>query len=398
MSGDVTRVEGTTQLLMREIGRVTDAVLALPFVDGRVALLGHSMASDIIVRRAREDPRIAATVAISMFSEAVTQTEPRNLLMITGAWESFLRADALKNARLADPAANEGETIGDPAQNTGRRAVAAPDVEHVGVLYSATALSEARSWLDAVFGRTSSGPVAATGGWIALLMAGIVVLAWPLASMLPPGAPLAPTLPWRSFLIAVLIPAVLTPLVLSRIDTHFLPVLVADYLAVHLFVYGALSLGLLLWSGVRIGRVAWLSGMALAAYGIFVFGGALDRYVASFMPNMARLPIIAAIAVGAVPYMFADSLTTDNGRASIVRVVIARGVFLASLGAAVALNFQRLFFLLIIMPVILLFFIIFGLLGGWVGRRTMSPAAVGIGLGLILAWSLGVTFPLFSRG
>ncbi len=53
---------GLVQLLEREIGRVTDAVLALPFVDGRVALLWHSMASDIIVRRALEDPRIAATV------------------------------------------------------------------------------------------------------------------------------------------------------------------------------------------------------------------------------------------------------------------------------------------------------------------------------------------------
>ena len=72
MSGDITRVDGTTQLLKREIGRVTDAVLTLPSVDGRVALLGHSMASDIIVRRALDDPRIAATVAISMFSEAVT--------------------------------------------------------------------------------------------------------------------------------------------------------------------------------------------------------------------------------------------------------------------------------------------------------------------------------------
>ncbi len=398
MSGDVTRVEGTTQLLERELGRVTDAVLTLPYVDGRVALLGHSMASDIIVRRALEDPRIAATVAISMFSKAPTATEPRNLLMITGEWESFLRADALKNVRLANSTANEGETIGDPAHNSGRRAVAAPDVEHVSVLYSPTALREARAWLDAVFGRTSSGPVEATGGWIVLLLAGIVTLAWPLAGLLPTGERRAPTLPLKTFLVAVLIPAVVTPLALSRVDTHFLPVLVADYLAVHLFVYGMLSLGILFWSGVRIGRVAWLSGVALAAYGIFVFGGALDRYVASFMPISERLPIIAAIAIGAVPYMLSDSLSTDNGRASIMRVFLARGAFLASLGAAVALDFERLFFLVIIIPVILLFFIIFGLMGGWVGRRTMSPAAVGVGLGLILAWSLGVTFPMYAPG
>ena len=58
MSGDITSINGTTQLLMREISRVTAAVLALPSVDGRVALLGHSMASDIIVRCAITDPRI----------------------------------------------------------------------------------------------------------------------------------------------------------------------------------------------------------------------------------------------------------------------------------------------------------------------------------------------------
>jgi len=398
MSGDVTRVEGTTQLLKREIGRVVDATLGLARVDGRVALLGHSMAADIIVRYALDDPRIGATVTISMFSEAVTASEPQNLLMITGEWEPALRADALRNARLADPAAREGETIGDPGEGTGRRVVVAPNVEHVSVLYSATALREARSWLDGVFERTSSGPVAATGGWIVLMLTGIVVLAWPLARLLPQTAAPAPPLTLRTFLLAVLVPAALTPLLLSLIDTRFLPVLVADYLAVHLLVYGALSLALMLWRGVRIGPVAWLPGLALAAYGIAVFGGALDRYAASFMPIAERLPIIAAIAVGALPFMLADSLATDNGRAPIWRALMARGAFLASLAGAVALDFERLFFLLIIIPVIIVFFIIFGLMGGWVGRRTMAPAAAGIGLGLILAWSIGVSFPMFSPG
>jgi Serine aminopeptidase, S33 len=398
MSGDVTRIDGTMALLKREVGRVTDAALALPGVDGRVALLGHSMASDIIVRQAKDDRRIAATVTISMFSEAVTASEPRNLLMISGAWEAYLRANAVRNAQLTDPAAKEGNTIGDPAKSGGRRAAVAPNVEHVGVLYSATALLEARNWLDAVFGRSSTGPVTETGAWIVLLLAGVVLLAWPLAGLLPRIEAPTTMLPVRTFLVAVLVPAVLTPPLLALFDTRFLPVLVADYLAVHLFVYGIVSLGLLAWNGVNIGRVAWLSAAALAAYGIFVFGGALDRYVASFMPNAARLPIIAAIAVGAVPYMLADSLAVDGGRAPYWRVVIARGAFLASLGVAVAFDFKRLFFLLIIIPVILLFFVIFGLMGGFVGRRTMSPAAAGIGLGLILAWSLGVSFPMFVTG
>jgi len=42
-------------------------------------------------------------------------------------------------------------------------------------------------------------------------------------------------------------------------------------------------------------------------------------------------------------------------------------------------------FLLIIIPIIPLFFVVFGTLGGLVARRTRSPIAAGIGLGLILA-------------
>lgn len=396
MSGDVTRIEGTTQLLMRETARVMDAALALPFTDGRVALLGHSMASDIIVRQAIADPRVGATVAISMFSEAVTANAPRDLLMITGEWEGFLRENALANLRLLMPSATEDETVGDPAMGTARRAAVAPSVEHVSVLYSATALSEARAWLDAAFTRTSQGPVSATGGAIVLLLLGVLLLAWPLSGLLARSGSTPPSVPLKAFLLATLIPATATPLVLSLFDTRFLPVLVADYLAVHLFVYGLLSIGILRLSGYRAtGPVAWGAALLLAVYGVGVFGGALDRYVASFMPIPSRLPIIAAIAVGAVPYMVADNLVIEGARAALWRSLFSRTAFLASLGVAVALDLHRLFFLLIIIPVIVLFFVVFGLMGGWVARRTASPVAAGLGLGAILAWALGVSFPMF---
>ena len=74
-----------------------------------------------------------------------------------------------------------------------------------------------------------------------------------------------------------------------------------------------------------------------------------------------------------------------------------RTAFFASLGAAIALDFEGLFFLIIILPVILAFFLIFGLMGRWAGRRTAAPLSTGLALGVILAWALGVTFPLFSQ-
>ncbi|MFT6104411.1 MAG: pimeloyl-ACP methyl ester carboxylesterase [Paracoccaceae bacterium] len=76
MSGDVSRIDGTTQLLMDETSRVIDAGLVRPEVSGGVSLLGHSMATGVIARVAVRDARVDAVVGVSMFSQAVTQEQP----------------------------------------------------------------------------------------------------------------------------------------------------------------------------------------------------------------------------------------------------------------------------------------------------------------------------------
>lgn len=393
MSGDVNAIEGTTRLLMAETGRVTDAAVALPGADGRVALLGHSMASDIVVRQALEDNRVEAVIGISLFSEAVTADEPAHLLIVNGQWETLLRDEARRI--MEEQGADEGETVGDPALGFARRAVAAPMVEHVGVLYSRTALVEARNWLNGVFARTGDGGEAMIGGPILLALLGVVLLGVALARALPQGAAPAP-LPGRLFWALAIGPAILTPLALALVDTRFLPVLVADYLAVHLGVYGALVLtGFAVAGGAPRLRL-WWAGLFLAVFALASFGAILDRYVASFWPHAGRWPILAAILPGAVLAMVADASLLQAGRARIWRRWGARLAFLASLGLAVALDFERLFFLIIILPVIVLFYLTFGVMGGAVGRRTGSVMAMGVGLGIVLAWALAVTFPMFD--
>ena len=395
MSGDVTKVEGTTQRLVEETRRAIDAGLALPGSDGRVALLGHSMASDVVIRTAIADPRVEAVVAVSMFSEAVTATEPRRLLAISGAWEGFLRAAALDAARLVDPAAEEGQTVG--SGEAARRTAVAPHVEHVGVLYAQTSLVEAQAWLDAAFGRDTPPAPARIGPALALLMASLVALAWPLAALLPDRAPAPRPVTTRAYALALVLPAIVAPLLATRVETHLLPVLVADYLALHLALQGGLQILLLLRAGVRFGPLSPLALGALLLWGLAVFGLALDRYGANFWPIPERVAIIAALALGCVPYMAADALATIATGASASRRLAARAALLGSLALAVALDPERLFFLAIIFPVILLYFLVFGSMGRWVGLRA-GATPVGIALGLILAWSLGVSFPMFAAG
>ena len=398
MRGDVTRIDGTTRLMVEDAQRVAAAALAQPRADGRLAWLGHSMASDIVVRAGMATKATGAVVAVSMFSQAATAGRPPNLLMISGAWETRLRAEALRVLALTDPAAGEGQTVGDAAAGTLRRAVVAPGVEHVGVLYSATALRAAVDWLNLAFGREGAARPALAGGWIALLLASLTALAWPLARALPAG-PAPAAVPGRLFLAAVLGPAVLVPLVLAPVTLHLLPVLVADDLALHLALQGALMLVLLGRAG-HLAGVASARGLAAAAavalFGIGLFGGLMDRYVASFVPHPGRVAVIAGLALGTVPMLLADAVATEAGRAHWGRVLLARAALVGSLMLAVALDFERLMFLLIVLPVIVLFLALFGTGAGWVGRRTGAPLAGGLGLGLILAWALGVSFPMVA--
>ncbi|MEO1277048.1 MAG: alpha/beta fold hydrolase, partial [Pseudomonadota bacterium] len=136
MSGDVTALEGTTQLLVEEVGKVTAALEARLAPEG-VAYLGHSMATDVLVRAAEARGGVDAIVAISMYSEAVTAEGPKRLLIISGAGEPHLRRAAVAALRQVDPGAGEGETVA--SNDVVRRAVVAPMVEHVGVLQSRTA-------------------------------------------------------------------------------------------------------------------------------------------------------------------------------------------------------------------------------------------------------------------
>ncbi|WP_224824004.1 alpha/beta hydrolase [Cognatishimia sp. MH4019] len=393
MSGDVNKIEGTTQRLIDETRRVMTFAIAETGWDGSVALLGHSMATDVIARAALADARVGPVIGISMFSQAVTGQAPTDLLMITGDWEPMLRDAAVDAMQAVEPGAGEGDTV--EAGDLIRRAVVAPNVEHVGVLYSPTGLREAVAWLDRSYGRSSEPKLAMTGGWIALLLGAIVAMAWALAAFLPQVVGRRVPLETRQLLIASGVPAVIAPLTAMWIDIGALPVLVADYLMVHLLIYGVVQLAILRYFNVPFGRMGWIGLIALLVWGIGAFGMGLDRYAANFTPNGTRWLIVAVLALGTVPFMVADALTTAGGRAPFWHRLVARAAFFLSLAAAVALDFEGLFFLIIILPVILLFFIVYGLMGRWVAQHQGALAA-GLGLGLILAWSLGVTFPLFS--
>ncbi len=356
------------------------------------------MATDVIIRAAAaeraEGQPVDAIIAISMYSEAVTARDPAAPLddhREPGSPVCALRPSTPCILSMRPPPkakrCNRATIL--------RRAAVAPHVEHVGVLFSPTALAEARDWLDQAFGRTSTAPLVTPGPWILLLLAGIVLLFRPLVELLPASAAGHPPAGAGRFWLAIVVPAIVVPLVATQVQTQILPTLVADYLALHLVLFGGLQLLILgpRRLGNRAGAMA--ASLLLVVWGIGVFGFAMDRYAASFFPSIERLPVIAVLAIGAILAMLADATATQSGRGRLWRRIVARIALFVSLAIAAALDPDRLLFLVLILPVLLLFLLVHGQMGRWIARRC-GPLPAGIGLGLCLAWALGVTFPLFA--
>lgn len=409
LPGGLADRDARTAALAQALDAVARFARAAPGADGRIALLGHSMASDTVVRHARADAGVGATVAVSLFSREVTATAPRNLLVIVGALEpEALRRHGLEVAGMAaGGAAKPGVTYGRFDDGTARRLALAPGVEHIGVLYSAASLGEARDWLDRAFGRAGGGFVDARGPWLALLYLAIVALAWPLSALLPRVAapPVGAGLGWQRLLPVALAPALLTPLILWRLPTDFLPLLLGDYLALHFGLYGLLTAaGLALAApGGAAPRtpVHWralgLAAAAAAAYAVAAIGLVTDRYAFSFLPGGARAPLALALFAGTLCYFAADEWLTRGAGAPRGACVVTRALFLASLAAAIALNLAKLFFLVIIVPAILVFFAVYGVMSGWVYRRTGHPLAGALACAAAFAWAIAATFPVVAR-
>ena len=200
-------------------------------------------------------------------------------------------------------------------------------------------------------------------------------------------------------------PAIATPLLLRVLPTHFLPVLVGDYLAVHFLVYGLLTALCLRWlrrgDGQRFAASIASPGtivaaLAVAAFYLVALVWPIDSFVTSFVPTPARAALVLAMLVGTLAYFIADEWATRGPGSARLAYPASKLAFVVSLAFAVALDFERLFFLIIIVPVIALFFLVFGAFSAWIYRATGQPLVAALANALAFAWAIGVTFPLLA--
>ncbi len=400
-------VRDVTQLT-DAFGQVVDYVRARDdTLDDQIAVLGHSMGTAVVLTYGLDHADVGATVALSAILTDITPSRPRNLLLLTGALEfANLRRNAL--AALRNGGGQEpGVLYGDFAAGTARQLEFVPNTEHVTILFSRQTLTRITQWLDAAFGHTSSGWTDGRMTWVLVLHVAALGLYLPLSEWVWwKRAPIrGRRMRVRDLLLFKGVPALLTPIVLWALPplTTLIPLAVANYLAVYFFLAGTTSLLLLRARGLleRRTRRGWLrpgcvgAGFVLFAYlvlAIFIPG---DQTWTSLVPTGQRALWFVVLAVLGFPYFLADtSLTYARGRGQTLwRFALTKVIFLVSMFLALQLN-PGLFFILLLLPFLLLAWAMFGVYVARATSRLGSPLPGAIATTLAFAWFMASLFPL----
>ena len=137
-------ITGTTQQLVVQLSDIVDFIYEKFGNEISIFLVGHSMASDIVIR-ASDDKRIKSVIAVSPYSTGITQNFPKDLLLISGQFENHLRSHALQMVKNIEPAATENMEY--TKEKIRRKASYIENTGHVSVVYAPKTTRIIIDWL-----------------------------------------------------------------------------------------------------------------------------------------------------------------------------------------------------------------------------------------------------------
>ena len=396
-SGEVTNVTGATRLFLNDTDAIIKHYINLSS-HSKAVLIGHSMASDIIFRAANLNNSISGAIGISSYTDVISDTSPKNVLILNGEWESRLRRKALKTLKeLGITAPSENVTYGTFESETARRTSAIKNVGHFGVLYSPETQFKIISWVDKVYG--ASRPMAENyiGAWTGILLASLFISFCIFTQTLKKTTGIQVELTFRKLFIGNLVAAVITPAVLYFSLIDFVRFPAHNYLINHLFLY---SLTLSFFLPIRELSVSWkphyfvISGTLFAFFAL-VLGGIIDSYISTFSLTNSRLKLFFLLIIVCVPLMLVIQTIYQAKKGRLLMGNITKSCLVLSLVVPISLNFVDFFLLGYAIFLIICFFIVFGFLSNLLSSRIGNIFPIGLTNGITLAWTLSTALPLY---
>jgi len=378
--------------LQQNLDVALQTLLEQPQVDpSRLALLGHSMGSGIVMTAGIRNPnRFAATVAVSPTGANITPQAPRNLQLQAGSGEGRFVSNA---ARLLAQAGGENTNL---AAGQGRELVVIPGVEHITILFSDGSHEAALRWLDATFGSTKSSQYVDRRivwyglhllGWLLGLAAVAPLLTQPQTLV----TKIAPVQRWAGLIVAPLTATAGLVLLSQRFDLQNLGgVQVGGAVGVWFLIAGLTWLGVLAHLPRPTLRAVGL-GVLLFAILWIAFGAMAQVVWLQWWLIPIRLKVWLPVAIACFPWFLAVGIVQENiGVGKRLLWWLGQSVILIG-GFVLTLNFlPQLGFMFLLLPLFPPLMGILSLVAGLLNRAWVYA----IGSALFFGWLLAAGFPL----
>jgi dienelactone hydrolase len=378
--------------LQQNLDVALQALLEQPQVDpSRLALLGHSMGSGIVMNAGIRNPdRFAATVAVSPTGANVTPQTPRNLQLQAGSGEGSFVGNA---ERLLTQAGGENTNL---ATGQGRELVVIPGVEHITILFSDGSHQAALRWLDATFGKSNDSQYRDRRmAWYGLHLLGWLIGLAAISPLLthPPliATKIAPIRRWTGLIAAPLAATAGLVILSQRFDLQNLGgVQVGGAVGVWFLIAGLTWLGVLARLPRPTLRAVGL-GVLLFAILWIVFGAMAQVVWLQWWLIPIRLRVWLPVAIACFPWFLAAGIVQENiGVGKRLLWWLGQSFVLIG-GFVLTLNFlPQLGFMFLLLPLFPPLMGILSLVAGLLNRAWVYA----IGSALFFGWLLAASFPL----
>lgn len=383
------RIADDRGALAADVGRALTALRDVAAVDHRrIGLLGHSMGSGAVLTAGIADAMtFRAVVAVSPTDAPVTSDAPRDLLLLAGANEPRFVANAESLLERA------GGARGVPGDGDARALEVVPRVEHVTILFSATAQERSVAWLSAALEHEPSEArrIEPLVGWL-LAVLGVVLLWQHVARRYATAADDArrTASAWAMAGIGGLA-ATASLIILARsvVLSDATGVLVAGEVGLWFALAGAAWLRF----GVRPAPpdARDLGWGVLGALTLVTIGAVGTRAWLAWWPSGPRAVLLVPLVLAVGPFLLA-TLSVLQGRRGL-RLAggwLAIAVMTTSTLGAAAFTVPGLGFLVLILPLVPLVLALVVAVGAVLDR----PWAGALAGSTFLGWLLAVLFPL----
>jgi pimeloyl-ACP methyl ester carboxylesterase len=378
--------------LQQNLDVAWQALLEQPQVDpGRLALLGHSMGSGIVMNAGIRNPdRFAATIAVSPTGANVTPQTPRNLQLQAGSGEGRFVGNA---ERLLAQAGGENTNL---ATGQGRELVVIPGVEHITILFSDDSHQAALRWLDAAFGRANGSQYRDRRiAWYGLHLLGWLIGLAAISPLLthPPliATKIAPIRRWAGLILAPLAATGGLVLLSQRLDLQNLGgVQVGGAVGVWFLIAGLTWLGVLARLPRPTLRAVGLGGLLFVILWI-AFGALAQTTWLQWWLIPIRLRVWLPVTIACFPWFLAAGIVQENiGVGKRLLWWLGQSVILIG-GFVLTLNFlPQLGFMFLLLPLFPPLMGILSLIAGLLNQAWVYA----IGSALFFGWLLAAGFPL----